>query len=106
MYERIQKIIDDEKINPAEFARRIDASSGNVADWLKGRSRPGIDAIIRIHEVFNVSLDWLLKGEEDKTAEYIKELKETNERLVQAVMANDLVAVVEEVKRLRKKCIE
>jgi len=64
MRERIQKIIDAEKITAAEFADMIGVQRSNVSHVLNGRNNPGFSFIQKILETFpNVNSRWLLTGE-------------------------------------------
>jgi len=63
MTERILHIINNlENGTVAHFAKKISFSSGNVHDWLSNKKQPSVKAIIKIHEVYNISLYWLIYG--------------------------------------------
>lgn len=63
--EKIKKIRDDEKLTQEQFAEKIYVSRNTVAKWETNRGYPDIQNLITISEVFNVSLDDLVK-EDDK----------------------------------------
>ena len=63
--EKIKKIRDDERLTQEQFAERIYVSRNAVAKWETNRGYPDIQNLITISEVFNVSLDELVK-EDDK----------------------------------------
>ena len=63
--EKIKKIRDDEKLTQEQFAEKIYVSRNTVAKWETNRGYPDIQNLITISEVFNVSLDELVK-EDDK----------------------------------------
>lgn len=64
--DRIEKVIVDNKLTKSEFARIVGISTGNLGDWKRGKSIPGANALKRIAENFNVSLDWLILGKEQE----------------------------------------
>lgn len=35
-------------------------STGNIADWKSGKSKPAAEALVKIADYFNVSIDYLL----------------------------------------------
>ena len=61
--ERINELMSLLKISKAEFANSIGYSTGNVSDWLNGRSKPSKKTLDDICRVFNVSKKWLETGE-------------------------------------------
>ena len=63
--EKIKKIRDDERLTQEQFAEKIYVSRNAVAKWETNRGYPDIQNLIAISEVFNVSLDELVK-EDDK----------------------------------------
>lgn len=65
MKDRVSKIIELLGITQKAFGAAIGASSGNVNDWLKGRSLPSATMIIRIYEKFGFDPLWILTGEGD-----------------------------------------
>ena len=56
-------------LEPRGTAARITAatgiSSGNISDWLSGRSQPKAEALIKLADFFGCSVDYLL-GRTDK----------------------------------------
>lgn len=52
-------------ITVTELLHRIDMSSGNTGAWKKG-GHPGIDKLIEISDILNVSIDHLLGRDETK----------------------------------------
>jgi len=64
-YSRIEEILRREGIKPVEFERRI-GMRGALTRWKKDNDRdhPKPDSLILIKREFNVSIDWLLTGEQ------------------------------------------
>ncbi len=47
-----------------EFCLKLGISTGNLGDWKRGKSTPSTNKLIEISAFFDVSLDWLLTGQE------------------------------------------
>lgn len=60
----ILKLIKEKGISQKELTVAIGVSSGNFSDWKKKRSKPSSNILKKIAEYFNVSVDYLLTGEE------------------------------------------
>lgn len=79
-----------------QAADKLYVTRQTVSNWENEKSYPDIVSIVRISEVYNVSLDELLKGDD----EMMKHLEETTnvvksgKRLFAAVVLNIIVMVV------------
>lgn len=60
MIKKIQQITSHYGLNQKEFADKIGASTANITEWFKGRSKPKTEAITKICEVFGINANWLL----------------------------------------------
>jgi transcriptional regulator with XRE-family HTH domain len=60
MWERIREALGAQ--TAPEVARALDLSRQTVYDWQKGKI-PGLDTLVRIADLGNVSLHWLVTGE-------------------------------------------
>ncbi|EHO40400.1 helix-turn-helix domain protein [Caldithrix abyssi DSM 13497] len=63
MVDRLNILIKKLGLAKKDFAKSINVSPGNLSDWLKGKSEPSSKALIRICEIYNVNLNWLLTGQ-------------------------------------------
>lgn len=72
-YSRIVEIMRREGIKANEFEKRI-GMRGALTRWKKNNDKdhPKPDSLILIKKEFNVSIDWLLTGEEPSSKEKIK----------------------------------
>lgn len=43
-----------------DLSRNTGISSGNISDWKNGRSKPGLNSLIKIADYFDCSVDYLL----------------------------------------------
>lgn len=67
--ERIAKIRKDRNITQAEFAEKFGITHQSVQKWESGATMPDIGNIIKISKSFNVSVDYLLFGNDARTTE-------------------------------------
>jgi hypothetical protein len=75
MKTRILKIIEHfEHGNKARFAKNIKARSGNVGDWLSGRTAPSANARIKICQYYPINREWL----DSEKGEMIKQVSVKN----------------------------
>lgn len=77
---RLFEILNERDITQRKLAESIGASTGNISDWKSGKSSPSIDALPKIAEFLNCSVDYLLGLTENPQA-HIKST-ETNNELV------------------------
>ncbi len=79
-----------------QAAERLYVTRQTVSNWENERSYPDIVSIVKISELYDVSLDELLKGDD----EMMKHLEETtnavksSKRLLAAVILNIIVIIV------------
>lgn len=50
-----------------ELAQELDVSRQSVSKWESGQSQPDLNKIIKMSELFNISIDYLLKGTNEST---------------------------------------
>lgn len=62
MKERLAELIKELGILKKNFAEEIGVSTGNLSDWLRGKTEPSAKALARISEKYNVNLNWLVAG--------------------------------------------
>ena len=68
---RIKKLIDDNKLTPSSFAKKIESKRANVSHILSGRNKPSLNFLIKIVDSFdNISLDWFITEEISTIKEY------------------------------------
>lgn len=58
--EKIFQLMNEKKITAKEFATKTGLSQGNITDWKTGRARPSTDALLKISDAYNVTIEWLL----------------------------------------------
>ena len=61
---RIKKLMDENKLTPSSFAKKIQSKRANVSHILSGRNKPSLNFLIKIVDSFdNISLDWFITDE-------------------------------------------
>ena len=66
-----------------ELANRLNVSRQTISKWEVGESTPDMEKLVAISDLFEVSLDELVKGEESKIAE-------PSERVVKSELYSDI----------------
>ncbi len=62
--DRIKKIRKDNKLSQTVFSNAIGLSQGRLSEIEKGKNKPSYDTLYSIKDNYNISLDWLIFGEE------------------------------------------
>ena len=65
--EKLQILRKERGLSQEQFAAQLMVSRQAISKWELGESKPDIDKIIQISNVFNVSIDYLLKDEEQSS---------------------------------------
>jgi transcriptional regulator with XRE-family HTH domain len=60
---RVTALRKEFKLNQKQFSSIIGISQGSLSDIEKGKTKPSFDTLISISSKFDVSTDWLLKGD-------------------------------------------
>ena len=76
---RLFSLLDERGVTPKQVTDQLGMSNSSFSDWKKGKGSPGVDALSKLAEYFNVSLDWLILGKtsenETKTPDTAKTLE-------------------------------
>ena len=77
-------------------AEKIDVSSQTISNWENEKSYPDIISVIALSDLYSVSLDELLKGDQ-KMAEHLEEstnVVESNKKLTGAILLNIILMIL------------
>ena len=74
--EKIYELRTRSNLSQGDLANELNVSRQSISKWENGNSTPDLEKIIRLAEIFNVSLDELIRNEERET-EVVKIPKET-----------------------------
>lgn len=77
-------------------AEEIDVSRQTISNWENEKSYPDIISVIRLSDLYNVSLDNLLKGDADmiRHLEESTDVVTSNRKLILAVGANVIMLIL------------
>lgn len=70
---QIKKYRDELGISQEMLAERIYVSRQTISNWENDKNYPDINSLLRLSEVFQVSVDILIKGDMEKMKEEIKQ---------------------------------
>lgn len=62
--ERIYGLMAERRMNAKYVSETLHLSNSSFTDWKKGKGNPGVEALTKMAELFNVSLDYLILGRE------------------------------------------
>lgn len=102
--ERIQQIIDHEKLNISSFAKKIGAVDQTIRGIvIQKRNKPGYDLIVKILQTFNwVDPEWLILGK----GEIQKANKGTGNSVYDTASLKELIDYLKEKDDKIEKLIE
>lgn len=88
---RIEAGLTQEKV-----AEKIDVSRQTISNWENEKSYPDIISVIALSDLYSVSLDELLKGDQ-KMAEHLEEstnVVKSNKKLTGAILLNIILMIL------------
>lgn len=62
MLERILTLIEHSGMTDTAFSQQISIGNGIIGKWRSGKQKPSLDAVIKIADYFDVSIDYLVYG--------------------------------------------
>lgn len=81
------------KLTQEQAAERLFVSRQTISNWENEKSYPDIVSVIKLSDLYSISLDELLKGD-DKMLEHLEEstdIVKSNRKLILAIAANIVV---------------
>ena len=93
---QIKKYRSELQISQEQLADRIYVSRQTISNWENGKSLPDILSVIRMSELYQISLDELLKGDKammDKIEKDI-EISKTEKKIIKYAWISILVGVI------------
>ena len=94
--EKIRKAREEKGITQAEAAERLMVSRQTVSNWENERSLPDILSVIRMSELYELSLDELLKGDSAMMNKIEKDMKmsRTEKKILKLAGVSILLGVI------------
>ena len=62
--EKIYELRTQHNLSQGDLANELNVSRQSISKWENGNSTPDLEKIVKLAEIFNVSLDELIKNEE------------------------------------------
>lgn len=62
MLERILTLIEHSGLSDAAFSQQVSIGNGIIGKWRSGKQKPSLDAVVKIADYFDVSIDYLVFG--------------------------------------------
>lgn len=69
MYEIFAMLLEKYGVTPYQVHKATGVAQSSLSDWKRGKSKPKYEKLVKIAEYFNVSVDYLLTGEEPEKKE-------------------------------------
>lgn len=66
MIERILQLMELNNIKAFKLTNDLGLSNSAITDWKKGKSKPSVEAVVKIAQYFNVSTDYIIMGTKSK----------------------------------------
>ena len=84
------------ELTQEKAAEKIDVSRQTISNWENEKSYPDIISVIALSDLYSVSLDELLKGDQ-KMAEHLEEstnVVKSNKKLIGAILLNIILMIL------------
>lgn len=107
--ERLKELRKQAHLTQVELAKRLGIGQSSYADWERGKKNPTQENLIRLAQILNVSVDYLVGNSEEKSDELdnIELLFRMNSKGLteeeKKVFKKELIEFMEERKKLFSK---
>ena len=91
---RIKELRKNININQDELAEKLFVSRQTISNWENDKSYPDIQSVLLLSEIFNVSVDQLLKGDVEKMERIITEQTETDIKKMNTYGMGMLITII------------
>ena len=94
-FDRLKEARIESGYTQEQIAEQLDVSRQTISSWENGRTFPDIVSVVSLSDIYDVSLDVLIKGDE-KMLEHLEEstnIVKSNKKLLFAIIANILTAI-------------
>lgn len=87
MYEIFSKLLQSYGVTPYKVSKETGISQSTFSDWKKGKITPKSDTMKKIADYFNVSVDYLMTGDEKESGD-VYYLNEETRKAAQDIFEN------------------
>lgn len=74
--DKLKEKRDELKLSQEELATKLNISRQSISKWERGQSYPSIETLLKLSDIFQITLDELLKGDDYLTEEIVKKGKQ------------------------------
>ena len=67
--ERLKELRKQAHLTQVELAKRLGIGQSSYADWERGKKKPTQENLVKIAQILNVSIDYLVGNSEEKSDE-------------------------------------
>lgn len=67
--ERLKELRKQAHLTQVELAKLLEIGQSSYADWERGKKKPTQENLVKIAQIFNVSIDYLVGNSEEKLGE-------------------------------------
>lgn len=99
--ENIKKLRKQHRLSQQELADKIFVSHQTISGWESGRTDPDVDSIQKLAEIFGVSVEYLITGE-DNVKEVVVEKEVPVEKVVEKEVVKDTLKDAEHVSNVAR----
>ena len=78
--DRLRALMRERNMNASQITRELGISGSSFTDWKNGKGSPSLDIVVKFADYFNVSLDYIVRGEEFKNPFAGKTLEASNNK--------------------------
>lgn len=91
---RLIKLREDNQLLQREMAEKLGVSVSAISRYEKGEMRPNLDVMLKIKEVFGVSLDWIAGLDADENQEYNMVIQECKNSGISPEKLHDIINIL------------
>ena len=76
LHEKIYRLRTEKKMSQGDLAEILDVSRQSVSKWETGASVPDLDKLVKMSDLFGVTIDFLVREEIDPVAVHTRQAEE------------------------------
>jgi len=74
--ERLKELREDHGLTRLEMAQRLSVNKSTITRYELGDMKPTIDMLLKIREIFGVTIDWITGADTNGEDKYVSAIKE------------------------------
>ena len=109
MYDIFNKLCEEKGVTPYRVCKETGITTATISNWKAGRYIPKADKMKKIADYFEVSVDYLMTGEEDlekkdpDDARKQRIMSYAEQMLDMGISPDDLAVLIDLAKKMSKK---